>query len=427
MGVECPVRSQASAGSRPAAARGAQQHLVVAEQLGRRHVVDGQQGLEFGDPRARLREVDACRSDTRRGLRVARQGAAQGGAQDLEIVAQARRARQQGRRGAGGRCLEHDAEIGFEGGGRGAQGRRAQRRGQALQRMGAAARRGQVVLGQRMAQRGGFAVVDELPQQALVELHAAVGGPQAGLRIEAGHRGEAIAQRRGFVAAALADHGPGQLAGKSRRRRDGGRGGGRGRCARQPAQQGGVQRLGIDRLGDMVVHARSEAGVAVFVEGVRGHGQDRGGRVGRQRADPARRLQPVHHRHLDVHQDQVVGAVARHGEGGLADVGQQFQRHLLVDGIVFGQQDAAAAALPQGGFRLAGCEPGHRAVPAGERLLHRLEQAGRRHRLLHDVEIAGRRQHFRLQPVAVGGDQQARRLPRQGQRGEAAAELDAVG
>src|SRR5581483_2397891 len=62
-----------------------------------------------------------------------------------------------------------------------------------------------------------------------------------------------------------------------------------------------------DRLAQEVVHARGEARLAVALQGARRHGDDaRRAAVAPARARAPGRLDPVHLRHLDVHQDEVV-------------------------------------------------------------------------------------------------------------------------
>ncbi len=103
------------------------------------------------------------------------------------------------------------------------------------------------------------------------------------------------------------------------------------------------------------------AGVQVFLDLVH-HG------VGRQRDDrrappPATRLDgadfaggrdAVHHRHLDVHQDQVVVAsgpgldrllAVRNDVDGQAEGGDHRLQHQLVGGVVLGRQDAQRGDL----------------------------------------------------------------------------------
>ena len=65
---------------------------------------------------------------------------------------------------------------------------------------------------------------------------------------------------------------------------------------------------GTDRLAEVAVHAGVEAALAVRVEGRRGQGDDRHARASLARlgrAHEARRLEPVHAGHLQVHEDEV--------------------------------------------------------------------------------------------------------------------------
>ena len=71
-------------------------------------------------------------------------------------------------------------------------------------------------------------------------------------------------------------------------------------------------------------------------------------------------MEAVHHRHLDVHQDQVIVTAGRHfcrfftvdrNIHLATDAGQQFNRHFAIDRIIFGQQDLRRQeALQQGTF-----------------------------------------------------------------------------
>ena len=108
----------------------------------------------------------------------------------------------------------------------------------------------------------------------------------------------------------------------------------------------------VDRFRDVVVHAGGETVQAVFIEGIRRHGEDRCRCVSGQGADPAGGFEAVQHRHLDVHQDQRVAAVLCHGHGSRPICGQidvetgvfeQTARNLLIDWFVFGEQDARTA------------------------------------------------------------------------------------
>ena len=74
-----------------------------------------------------------------------------------------------------------------------------------------------------------------------------------------------------------------------------------------PLQQCLVEHIRVHRLGDEVDHPGFQAGAPVIVEGIGGHGQHRRRFAPGQGMDGSRRLQPVHHRHLHIHQDQRIG------------------------------------------------------------------------------------------------------------------------
>ncbi|EXI88900.1 MAG: hypothetical protein AW11_02003 [Candidatus Accumulibacter regalis] len=109
--------------------------------------------------------------------------------------------------------------------------------------------------------------------------------------------------------------------------------------------------LAVDRLGQIIVHAGGEAAFPVTVHGVGGHRDDRlsplaSGHFGR--ADPARCFEPVHDRHHHVHQHDVEAFATQPINGGLAVLHQcdavtpafeQPDRQLLVDGVVFDEQN----------------------------------------------------------------------------------------
>jgi hypothetical protein len=122
-------------------------------------------------------------------------------------------------------------------------------------------------------------------------------------------------------------------------------------AAREPlrALQRRGELLGADRLRHVVVHPGREARLAILREGVRGHGDDpRAGLLRPFRDDPPRRIQAVELGHLHVHQDDVVrlGFECRdrlqpvHRDvSAVAERFEQTQRHLLVHGVVLGEQD----------------------------------------------------------------------------------------
>ena len=117
-----------------------------------------------------------------------------------------------------------------------------------------------------------------------------------------------------------------------------------------PAAQRGAQVLQKHRLAQIVVHAGGQTGLAVLAQGVGGHRDDPRALFGRPFVpDAPRRLEPVHSGHLDVHEDDVVALPAQRVQsllpvGGhvrrIAQPLQQEKRHLLVDHVVLGDQDA---------------------------------------------------------------------------------------
>ncbi len=140
------------------------------------------------------------------------------------------------------------------------------------------------------------------------------------------------------------------------------------RRLRPVAGQHPGQGRAVDRLGQVIVHARLQAAFAVARHGARRHGDD--GYVATPVqlavAELARGGQPVQARHLHIHQDQVVGFARRAFEHGQAIVGQrhavaqlfqQPQGQPLVDGIVLGQQHAQAVAVRPGHGRRLGIGP----------------------------------------------------------------------
>src|SRR5207249_6678382 len=121
----------------------------------------------------------------------------------------------------------------------------------------------------------------------------------------------------------------------------------------QPLGEQDVKRGHLDRLRDVVVHAGREAALAIARQGGGGRGDDR--RVPRRalaRADGGGGLQAVELRHLDVHQDEVVGRGGERGErlatvrrhvGREARRLEQMERGQPVVGVVLDEQDAPPA------------------------------------------------------------------------------------
>ena len=113
--------------------------------------------------------------------------------------------------------------------------------------------------------------------------------------------------------------------------------------------QGAEQGLGVDGLGDVVVHAGSQGLFPVPGHGVGGHGDDGQGLKPGVLAEAPGGLVAVHDRHLHVHEHRVESA-RDHGihrllaVGGHGDRdphgGQDLAGHLPVDVVVLHQQDA---------------------------------------------------------------------------------------
>jgi hypothetical protein len=121
------------------------------------------------------------------------------------------------------------------------------------------------------------------------------------------------------------------------------------------------------RLVQVIVHARLQATLSIAFHRMCGHGNDRYMRASSLFAFPnlARRRQPIDLRHLHIHKYQAVaGSIQRsHGFAAVprnsrlvAYLFQHLHRDRLIDGIVFGQQDAQPSQL------LPGVVPGHKVA-----------------------------------------------------------------
>ncbi|MDV7399366.1 hypothetical protein RZS08_48590, partial [Arthrospira platensis SPKY1] len=120
---------------------------------------------------------------------------------------------------------------------------------------------------------------------------------------------------------------------------------------RNPPEEHTIQGVGIDRLGEVVIHASTQTLLAAAGHGVGGHGDDRQGTQSRIAADHARGLKSVQHRHLDVHQDQI-DAIAGQALDRLTSIGslldlqpgenEKLARHLSVERQVIHDQDTRA-------------------------------------------------------------------------------------
>ena len=131
---------------------------------------------------------------------------------------------------------------------------------------------------------------------------------------------------------------------------------------RQPARHQRAELVACVRFGQVVVHAGLDADIGVADQRVGGQRDDR--QTLRLPADLfplpdlARRFIAVHHRHLAVHQHDVVAAALHRGQRFLAvghDVEfaterlQHVARDELVDAVVFGHQHAAVQAQRRAG------------------------------------------------------------------------------
>ena len=117
------------------------------------------------------------------------------------------------------------------------------------------------------------------------------------------------------------------------------------------------QQLGADRLGQVVVHSRLPAPLAVRVGRIRSHRDDPRLRPV-ERPDALRRLVAVEVRHLDVHEDDVdvEPTCGLDGGGPVTDDGRRVSEALEQPGhqalfrrVVLGHEDVQ---------RMPSCEPG---------------------------------------------------------------------
>ncbi len=131
----------------------------------------------------------------------------------------------------------------------------------------------------------------------------------------------------------------------------------------------------FDGFTDIVIHAGLDAGFAVAVEGIGGHGDDAdagaagGSEVSFQLADAPGGLVTVEFGHLAVHEDSVIGEAAEgfdgfeaigDGVGGAAEFSQLAQGDFLVYGVILGEEDAESEVIILGlaGFGVFAGEAG---------------------------------------------------------------------
>lgn len=82
---------------------------------------------------------------------------------------------------------------------------------------------------------------------------------------------------------------------------------GRGILVRQPALEDLVQAGAIEGFGNKIIHARTQAALAVTGHGMGGHGDDGDGIQPEVLADAAGGFDTIHTRHLNIHKDEGIG------------------------------------------------------------------------------------------------------------------------
>jgi hypothetical protein len=142
------------------------------------------------------------------------------------------------------------------------------------------------------------------------------------------------------------------------------------------------QQLGdTERLRNVSVHASTQTMLAVTRHRMRGHGNHRLVRTtGVPFLFPYGRngLQPIHFRHLNVHQHDVECLALQRGERlpaiayqctGVPLLLQHASRQLLIYGVVFGQQNVKFASHPAGSATGDGGRRGQVWFPVPQRAL----------------------------------------------------------
>ena len=186
----------------------------------------------------------------------------------------------------------------------------------------------------------------------------------------------------------------------------------------------------------MLIHAGVQATLAVGFQRIGGHGDDgQGGKAGIG-AQLARGLQPVHDRHLHVHQHQVVRLALHLLHGHVAVTGQihlharclqQLLGHLLVERVVLYQQHTRTMQCRRSHHLRTGGRTGQgQGGIAGQRLHQGIEQDGGAHRFDQYIGNAlhlGRAHHVL---TAKGSHQNQARQFGQAQAAHATRQLQPV-
>ena len=130
-------------------------------------------------------------------------------------------------------------------------------------------------------------------------------------------------------------------------------------------RQDAAQAIDLDRLGQIAVHARRFAALAVAAHGIRGQRNDRHVSRGFQFADFARCGHAVHDRHLQIHEHDVKSAAPGTPRNAFRAVVRDFHAasealekldgDLLIDEIVFHQQYLTDETLLRRCLRRAYC------------------------------------------------------------------------
>ena len=105
----------------------------------------------------------------------------------------------------------------------------------------------------------------------------------------------------------------------------------------------------FNRFADVIIHAGGQTQFAITLHGIRRKGDNLGLPIrGQSSPDLATGFEPVHFRHLNVHENEMeftgfdrgngFNTVA-HGVGPIAKALQKTQCNLLINGVIFHQKD----------------------------------------------------------------------------------------